>query len=190
MLAFYITLSTCLTTLFWLMMVGRFVSCRLESYHTLTPTTPSDFDSERNPITVLCHHEIDGNNNKTKRLENHILSAAPMEDRFLILLNLQLDGISSVIVCKWPIILTSCFFVTLLSWDLVGDEVGWREALWVPVAGAMILVIVWIWDQFLVSHLVNLANSHSTIVSRLSSPHDPPLTSLSVPTPHSVELVC
>jgi hypothetical protein len=202
-LACYITLSTCVTAWCWVMMVGRFVACRLEIGHSLTTTnshTPTnDVDSERNPISALCHHEIGRNENEE---ESFRLSIQQSGDRFLCLLNLQLCDISSVIVCKWPIIVTSCFFVTLLCWDFVGDEVGWREAFWVPVAGIMMLLIVWIWDHFLTSHVINLAQNHSNLIlssffSISSSSHDhlpfptapAPSPGPAVPSSHFIELV-
>jgi hypothetical protein len=97
----------------------------------------------------------------------------------LCLLDEQLRGVrSSLSVCKWPVILTSCFFVTLFCWDMVGDEVGWEEGLWVPVAGVLMLLFVWIWDRFLVSHVIDLINRNH-------------LSPLSKPSPHfeSIELV-
>jgi hypothetical protein len=74
------------------------------------------------------------------------------EDQLLLLLNRQLHGVnSSLIVCKWPVILTSCFFVTLLSWDMAGDQGGWFHALWVPIAGVAMAVLIWVWDRVLIS---------------------------------------
>jgi hypothetical protein len=53
-------------------------------------------------------------------------------------------------VCKWPVILPSCFFVTLLSWDMAGDQGGWFHAIWVPIVGIAMVMILWVWDRVLI----------------------------------------
>jgi hypothetical protein len=76
------------------------------------------------------------------------------QDPFLLLLNQQLQDVnSSLLVCKWPIILTSCFFVTLLAWDVAGDKGGWFQALWVPITGVVLALLLGVWDRILVSDL-------------------------------------
>jgi hypothetical protein len=74
------------------------------------------------------------------------------EDQLLLLLDQQLHGVnSSLLVCKWPIILTSCFFMTLLGWDMAGDQSGWFHALWVPIVGVAMAMVLWVWDWVLIS---------------------------------------
>jgi hypothetical protein len=175
-LACYITLSTCVTGWCWSMLVGRFVSCRLDA---TSPSSPSsredDLHSATNPMPSVCDPEVE---DKKDKLENGSAVAECVEDGgfssdsmsnasqetvdpFLTLLNHQLRGVaSSLVACKWPVISTSCFFVTMLCWDMVGDEVGWKAGLWVPVAGAMMLLVVWLWDHLLVSKVISLDFFH------------------------------
>jgi hypothetical protein len=74
----------------------------------------------------------------------------PLQDPFLQLLNQQLRGVnSSLVVCKWPVTLTSCFFLTLLCWDMAGDKGGWSQALWVPIVGVVMIMTIWLLDHAL-----------------------------------------
>jgi hypothetical protein len=69
------------------------------------------------------------------------------EDPLFQLLDQQLRGVnSSLLVCKWPVTLTSCLFVTLLCWDMAGDKAGWFQALWVVVVGVLMAIVIWICD--------------------------------------------
>lgn len=52
----------------------------------------------------------------------------------------------SLIKCRWLILTPSCFFVTLLSWDIAGDELGWKRSFWIPLTGIGIMLIMWIID--------------------------------------------
>jgi hypothetical protein len=72
------------------------------------------------------------------------------------LLNQQLGGRvhAALLVCKWPITVTSCFFITLLCWEMAGDRRGWSHALWVPIVGFVMVLILWLWDRALVSGFV------------------------------------
>jgi hypothetical protein len=75
-----------------------------------------------------------------------------IDDPLLQLLNQQLQGVhSSLLVCKWPVTLMSCFFVTLLCWDMAGDKGGWLRALWVPVVGVVMSLAIWVCDRLLVT---------------------------------------
>jgi hypothetical protein len=81
-----------------------------------------------------------------------IVSDKRGEDQLLLLLDRQLHGVNcSLLVCKWPIILTSCVFLTLLGWDMAGDQGGWLQALWVPIVGVAMVSAIGIWDQVLIS---------------------------------------
>jgi hypothetical protein len=73
-----------------------------------------------------------------------------IEDPLLQLLNQQLQGVNtSLVVCKWPVTLTSCFFLTLLCWDMAGDKGGWSQALWVPIVGVVMPLLIWVCDRML-----------------------------------------
>jgi hypothetical protein len=185
-LACYITLSTCVTGWCWSMLVGRFVSCRLDA---TSPSSPSsredDLHSATNPMPSVCDPEVE---DKKDKLENGSAVAECVEDGgfssdsmsnspqgtvdpFLTLLNHQLRGVaSSLVACKWPVISTSCFFVTMLCWDMVGDEVGWKAGLWVPVAGAMMLLVVWLWDHLLVSKVIGFNFYQGSPLAFFSAP--------------------
>jgi hypothetical protein len=71
-----------------------------------------------------------------------------IDDPLLLLLDQQLQGVhSSLLVCKWPVTLMSCFFVTLLCWDMAGDQGGWSQALWVPIVGVAMVLAIWVCDS-------------------------------------------
>jgi hypothetical protein len=100
-------------------------------------------------VNLVSWKMITGRFVKTHRC---CLSIPPRrEDQLLlILLEQQLEGVSSYLqLCKWPVILTSTLFTTLISWDMAGDKVGWMKALWVPIVGAVILMTIWFWDHLL-----------------------------------------
>jgi hypothetical protein len=187
-LACYITLSTCVTAWCWVMMVGRFVACRLD-VAPLSETTPKELHCATNPISGI------GSETDVHQ-EGAVVDHAPRDDDkgdachqtvdpFLTLLDHQLRGVnSSLVVCKWPIIFTSCFFVTMLCWDMVGDEVGWEQGLWVPIAGVLMLLTVWIWDHLLFSKMIDLNLVHHTLFP--PQPISPPSRAAAPP---SVELV-
>jgi hypothetical protein len=74
------------------------------------------------------------------------------DDPLFRLLDQQLQGVhASLLVCKWPVTLMSCFFVTLLCWDMAGDKGGWAQALWVPIVGVVVSLVIWIGDRVLMT---------------------------------------
>lgn len=118
-LGFYITASICFYGCFWLMVIGRYICLR-----------------------------------KGQGIEKEIEVGEPKlrcDDEFVQLLNHQLQSLdlSDIKVCKWPVICTTCMFMTLLCWDMVGDQVGWYDAIWVPVVGSFILLLLWVWGLLL-----------------------------------------
>lgn len=52
----------------------------------------------------------------------------------------EMESVSS---CKWLVICTSCLFISLISWDIVGDKKGWYGGIWVPLSGIGMLIILW-----------------------------------------------
>ena len=62
------------------------------------------------------------------------------------------DGneMKSVILYKWLVIVTSCLFISLISWDIVGDKEGWYGGIWVPLSGFGMLILLWFLDYLLV----------------------------------------
>jgi hypothetical protein len=72
------------------------------------------------------------------------------------MLNEQLSGVhSSLLVCKWPVTLTSSVFITLLCWEMAGDNGGWFRAIWVPIVGFGSVMILMIWDRAVIAGFVN-----------------------------------
>jgi hypothetical protein len=128
------------------------------------------------PLVTEAHHRV---------LESN-------DDPSLRLLNQQLRGVSSsLVVCKWPMALTSCFFVTLLCWDMAGDKGGWSQALWVPIVGMAMAMAIRVWDLIVLSpwsHLHILFWSWCSLDHPQHSDPDPP--SLPICAVGSVEFVC
>jgi hypothetical protein len=190
----YITLSVSVTLYCWLMMIGRFVSHRLDASPSRQISTPSmarrDLDVRLNPISVFGvedkNRRDDGipPDSLTQPLGSEETLRTRTGDGFLDLLNRQVRGVnSSLKVCQWPVIFTSCFFVTLLCWEMVGDEVGWEGGLWVPAVGVAMLLTLGIWDRLLVSGVIDL----SILSSLLTVARTPLLSDGNFP---STELVC
>jgi hypothetical protein len=44
--------------------------------------------------------------------------------------------------------------VTLLCWDLAGEQGGWFSALWVPIVGVVMAMLIWVWDRVLISGVI------------------------------------
>jgi hypothetical protein len=65
----------------------------------------------------------------------------------------------------------SCFFVTLLCWDMAGDKGGWSQALWVPIAGVAMVLLIWVWDRVLVTGAAHGYGGWSQHVSSLELVH-------------------
>jgi hypothetical protein len=60
------------------------------------------------------------------------------------------NGIQCLESSKWLIMIPSCFLITLLSWDIVGDKMGWDGSYWIPLMGIGILLILRILDSYLI----------------------------------------
>jgi hypothetical protein len=126
------------------MLIGRFVSARIDVLHIQsvsgsTSTEPVSFLPSLHPITDLV-------------AEASNLNQRTIDDPLLRLLDQQIQNVhSSLLVCKWPVTLMSCFFVTLLCWDMAGDRDGWFQALWVPIVGVGMVLAIWVWDRVLIA---------------------------------------
>lgn len=138
----------------WLMLVGRFLTLRIPTLSS------SPLDSPRDAL---------------KDLEKPRQSSEPHQhqDELVNLLREQVAGVHRhLIECKWPVICTSCFFMTMFSWEIVGDEVGWLEAIWVPVLGVVILAIVMVWDALLVGGMIGPSLSSVSRAALSDLTHD------------------
>jgi hypothetical protein len=136
----YITLSICVYLCCWLILIGRFVYFRMN--WLLGSQSPFNAGSPHWPFffSHLYVLVVEAQNRDQKS----------NDDPFLCLLNHQLRGAnSSLLICKWPVTLTSCFFVTLLAWDMAGDKGGWFQALWVLMGGVAITIAIWLWGQLI-----------------------------------------
>jgi hypothetical protein len=144
----YIALNLCLDLCCWLMLIGRYVSSSLDL--VLIPSAGSCA-----LIPTLCPDHGDAGMGKQKEVGVRAMN----------LLNQQLQGFhSSVLVCKWPVTLTSCFFITLLCWEMAGDRGGWDRALWVPVVGVVMVLIIGMWDRALVNGTIAFEKVTSTLL--------------------------
>jgi hypothetical protein len=139
-LGFYIVMSITVNLCSWLMLVGRFLMVRIPSFSS--PTSFAFNDSTK---------ETDEEKEKKKCVEQGLtFHSSSSGEESIRLLNQQIQGVEGyLVVCKWPVICTSCFFMTLLCWDIAGDKMGWFGSLWVPLSGVVILVIVILWDLML-----------------------------------------
>jgi hypothetical protein len=127
----YITLCLSLHLLSWLVLIGRFASAR---------------------IALIHHHSLISNPiNRDLNIDADVPNLSN-DDEYLNALNQEfelLDLRGSLSACKWPVICNSCFFMTILCWDIAGDEVGWFGALWVPLSGIAMILVLWLWNRFL-----------------------------------------
>ncbi len=57
------------------------------------------------------------------------------------------SGTRCVERCKWLIMTPSCLLMTLLSWDVVGDQNGWDGSYWIPLLGCGIMLTVCLVDN-------------------------------------------
>lgn len=70
--------------------------------------------------------------------------------------NQSLDSVCKyLVVCKRPVIFTSCLFITLLCWDMVGDKMGWYKAIWVPLSEVSIVIVIWFLNYISLKYNIN-----------------------------------
>jgi hypothetical protein len=70
------------------------------------------------------------------------------------------NGIKCLESCKWLIMSTSFLFISLLSWDIAGDQEGWEGSYWIPLIGIGILTTLWVLDHLI--HPRKLARSNES----------------------------
>lgn len=97
-----------------------------------------------------------------------------VDNRFLIELSEDVKNtINSIVMCKWLVVCTSCLFISILCWDMVGDKLGWEKASWVPIVGICILILLWLINylmtkiSFKIKILTYFNNTTTTISSSL-----------------------
>ena len=99
----------------------------------------------------ICHNNRNNHNNSNDQNgENKINQNKENEDLveklFIEIIREIENGIESMIKCKWLIITSSCLFITMLSWEIVGDEKGWDKSYWIVLMGVGIMIILWLLD--------------------------------------------
>lgn len=78
--------------------------------------------------------------------------------KLLIELNDNLDNcFQCLIYCQWLCLLSCCVFLTLLSWEIVGDQSGWKGSFWIPLIGLGIILLIWLIDKMQVMRIMILA---------------------------------
>ena len=106
--------------------------------------------------------EINNNNNF-----NNINNNKEKEDLIMKILKEIKENMMNVIIfngiicmerCKWLIITPCCLFITLLSWDIVGDKEGWKGSYWISLIGIGIMIIIWIIDYLKKTILQKITN--------------------------------
>lgn len=97
------------------------------------------FSSLFNPNGMDNNINININNSNL-----HLITANSKFDIYLRTINALLEEtIGHYKICIWPILWTSCLFMLCLCWDMAGDNVGWKKALWVPGCSLLILPLIW-----------------------------------------------
>jgi hypothetical protein len=179
-LGFYIAFCLSANLSFWLVLIGRFVSLGIKDRDSKVELDDELRESDMSRVSTLSRTTIIVPAPLTPDL-----SEARGHHHFFSLLEqqVQLVGVrSALVVCQWPIFWTSCLFVTLLGWDMVGDQVGWYRGLWVPFGGVAMLLVLWFWEKLLARWLNEgplsfssyfSSPSHLTEVHVTSSLHHP-----------------
>ena len=97
----------------------------------------------------ILPESVNHNNNKRDHEDEKDEKEKKLTNKFLIEMKGDVKyGIESVIKCKWLIIVTCCVFVTLLSWEIVGDEEGWERSYWILLMGVGIMI-----EMFFIDYL-------------------------------------
>jgi Leucine-rich repeat (LRR) protein len=145
-----VTLNLSLQLSSWLLLIGRFLFLSRESSETVIPSPiESSATSTSLPFRLEEPHE-DHEASPEERNDENLTIEASMKT-----LDGELCDVNSYLpVCKWPVILTSSLFTTLLCWEIAGDgSGGWLGALWVPIVGVSMVLVIWIWDRVLSGYL-------------------------------------
>lgn len=148
-----ICLSTMINIYCWLFLIGYCIFSYLEmkkdnqcniisiihqeeqnSYIIQSPVLDVQMNMLNNEIIANKNNNDCSDNNNLKKLEE----TYQLTYSSLIQLNQNVKNVIKYIsVCKWPVMFTSCFFITLLCWDMVGDQEGWYQGIWVPISGVI-----------------------------------------------------
>jgi hypothetical protein len=142
----YIVLFICTNLCFWIIMVGRFL--KLRSNVSTVKLDNNDHAETLSP--VLTSNQIDLVDEKDPSRTGNLLV-----DEFIELLNEQIEPITNYItVCKRPVVVASCLFITLLCWEMVADVDGFNGSVWVPLTGLSMVIFIWMTDRWFIQGMV------------------------------------
>jgi hypothetical protein len=122
----------------WKVMLGRFMTCRIEKGTEIERKQKNAYNTERaisqDAFFESNVHELMKKNKKS------------MGDVALIALSAQLTEAKGIFaICIWPILLSSSFFFIFVSLDIAGDRVSWAGGLWIPATLCVVpLAVVWV----------------------------------------------
>jgi hypothetical protein len=117
-LALIMVASVSLKHHMWVMLIGRFVHSRVAG------SAGADADVSKSNESIGDDHAL------------MALSAACVP---------ILDIVSG---CVWPVVFSSGLFFSFLCWDVLGDDIGWREALWAPALILGLCACLYIFVKF------------------------------------------
>jgi hypothetical protein len=123
-LAIIMVVSVSLKHLMWVVLIGRFVHYRV----TGADSTSGGTDSVGNGSAC-----------------DTIVKERAGGDQALVALGAAcLPVLDIVSGCVWPVVWSSSLFFSFLCWDILGDEVGWKEALWAPAMMLVMCACMWV----------------------------------------------
>lgn len=126
-LALSIVLAATLKQRMWILLLGRFVHART--------------------VAAAPNLVIDGVAGNKSSLKDIEAEEGNISDPALLLLASACVPVREKVThCVWPIIWTSALFFSFLSWDILGDAVGWKQAVWAPVLTLSVPAGLWVFS--------------------------------------------
>ena len=114
----------------------------------INPDSVFDLDNNNNNQNVSINQNDQNNNLHLSKDKEDLV-----EKLFVEIKGEIENGIEIMIKCKWLIITPSCLFMTLLSWEIVGDEEGWDKSYWILLMGIGMMIILWLLDYLKLMNL-------------------------------------
>jgi hypothetical protein len=127
-LALIMIVSVSLKHHMWVVFIGRFVHLRVMCY---SGTCTGGGTGDDTGIDVNVYRRAS-------------------DDQALVSLSAACLPIMEIVSgCVWPVVCSSGLFFSFVCWDVMGDEVGWKKALWAPavVLGMCILLRVCVYSS-------------------------------------------
>ena len=127
-LALIMVVSVSLKHRMWVMLIGRFVHSRVVG----STSAKSDIDTNANAGTGA-----DVVSDSSERIDVG-------DDNALVALSAACVPILDIVSgCVWPVVFSSGLFFSFLCWDVLGDDIGWKEALWAPALILGLCACMW-----------------------------------------------